>query len=255
MFPNGVGSTGSVTSLDLTWPTGLAAGDWGLLVLVTGGLSTITNPGGWTTHDTDDESTTLRSRVWTRICDGTETGTLTVSWTESLNAALGWIFYRGANTGGTVVNQANVVSATSSSATRTTTSLNAVNATIKDIQIIVDTQSVGLQSWSTSGITERVDVSSTTTPHISMLISDRDCNPGTTPTGNTATGTRTGTAYIGWHLVLNQAPATVYTSPNAATLDSPNRSFAAATPSSVTAATPFEPAGPSTGQIWPRGAV
>ena len=63
-----------------------------------------------------------------------------------------------------------------------------------------------------------------------------------------ATSTRTGTAHIGWHLMLNMAPVTAYSGATAA--DNPQGSFASALPGTVTA---FGPSRPTTGQIFPRG--
>ncbi len=247
-----VGSSAAVTSLDLTWPS-VAANDVAVLAVAIGGLSAITEPGApWTAQDAQD-ATGLRGKLWTRVCTGSESGTFTLSWADAYTAALGWAFYRGVDPTTPVnasANQHNVTFNNSSSTSRSTSSLTAVNFNAKELHVVADTNTAGTQSWALiASTTERFDVSGTASPYISLALGDKELAARETPFGATHTSTRSGTAFIGWHLILNQAMPTAGTTTstiNADTLD-----ILAAVP---TSAASLGPSPVTSGQIWPRGA-
>ncbi len=249
-----VGSSGAVTSLNLTWPS-VAANDVAVLAVAIGGLSTITEPAApWAAQDTRDQ-TGLRGRLWTRVCTGSESGTFTLAWADAYTAALGWVFYRGVDPVTPVTassNQHNVTGDNTSATSRATSGLTAVNINTKELHVVADTNTTGVESWTLVGsVTERFDVSATASPYIGLALGDKEASARETLFGSTHTSARTGTAWIGWHLVLNAAQATAGDTVSDADPDGLLSAFAAAVP---TSAASFGPAPVTTGQIWPRGA-
>ncbi len=249
LWGDGSGPAGTGTSLSLTWPT-VQAGDVVVLALGLGGISTITDPsGGWTAIDNLDQSTTLRTKAWSKVCSGSETGTQSVTWADALTSAGGWAFYRGISTT-TPVGNHNVTGSTASSTSRATTSLASMNNTVREINIVIDTNTTGVESWTApGGFTERVDISGTLSPYIGLTIQDKDTLAGLPMGSSTSTSARTGTAFVAYHFALNQATPTTFT---AANVTGTFANQAPAPPIAQTGAA-FIPR-PSTGQIWPRGA-
>ena len=79
-------SNDNVASATVTFPSGIVDGD--LLVGITQISSddSITYPGGWTLADTLTDGGNVRSSVWYRQADGTESGTFTVTIGDSENS-------------------------------------------------------------------------------------------------------------------------------------------------------------------------
>lgn len=73
-------ATASVTSITVAWPAGIQAGDYAILNWALSSGQTSSSDGGLTLLNQADDSG-LRSRVLTKVCTGTETGSITLTTT------------------------------------------------------------------------------------------------------------------------------------------------------------------------------
>jgi hypothetical protein len=201
-------STGSATSLPVPWASTIN-GDWCLLVVVLGGLAAITNPSGWTAVDSLDEST-LRVKSYWHKCDGSESGSLNVSWGSAQAAVVGMVAYRYADATSPVYGHV-IAGGVSSATSRTDSALASMVMTCEDIRVWADVQTTAVQVWTPpSGYRVRVNTSAPTSPFVSLIICDG--NGPVAPDANqqfvfrTATSSQAGTAYVANHIATQLTP-------------------------------------------------
>jgi len=245
----------AATSAAVPWAS-TTAGDWCLLALVISGLSAVTDPPGWTVLDSWDTSTTLRVKTWWRRCDGTESGTQSVTWAAAQNAAAAMVAYRYLAAIPPVYGHA-ITGTTATTNNWNTQALTSMTRVAEDINIWVTVQSVAPATLATAAVFARAAVSAPSAPYVTMLIGD----PG--PAGPQGGSTQ---AYPARNATLSQS-GTSYAVSHVAALTAVN---SLTEDNFVTAAwAPADPAPaprvvdvltgtskavpPALGQIWPRG--
>lgn len=162
--PTQVGSTGDQTSLNVTKPTGTVENDVMVAVVglsaATGGTQTITAPSGWVQITSTSDSSFSQVTSFYKVATATEPSSYTFSWTTATRAALGLSSYDGVDT-------ADVINVAGASNTGSGTAVTATGATttVKGTWVVAAFASNdNTQNSYTppSGMTERVDVASTT---------------------------------------------------------------------------------------------
>jgi hypothetical protein len=254
-------SSAAVASLAPAYAS-TTANDVALLAVVLSSTTpAITTPAGWAAVDTLDESITLRTKLFSRTLDGTESGSLTVSWTGgTCEAAVAMAAYRGIDLT-TPVYAHGVTGALASGTSRANAAVSSDLRTTLQVGVFCDVQAVMAQAWtaSASPYAKRADASSSATPFVSVMIQDSviDVAPSGTQTlaAKTATSTQTGTAYTAYNVGLLQG----------VTASSQPETFETATFTAAATAAYAPPAVvsylntaaygpiPTTGQLWPRG--
>jgi hypothetical protein len=242
----------AANSVAVPWAS-TTANDICLLALVLGGLSTITDPSGWTAVDTLDESTTLRTKLWWYRCTGSESGSLTVGWTGTAQlATVGMVAYRGIYSGGSPIEAHSVTGSPSTSTSHTNLATPTITNTCLQVCVFCDVQTTAAQSWTPPAtFVERLDTSTTATPFLGLEFTDAAALSGSTTSAGLAARTATSaqsSAYTAFDLGLRI---------NVTALTDPASGGSYVSPfSPVTVITElFQGTQTSltTGQIWPRG--
>lgn len=240
-------TTVAAASIAVPWPAGVVTGDWALLTLALGGLSTITDPSGFTAIDNQDQGS-LRAKFWWHRCTGSETGSLTVTWAAAQQAAAAIAVYRFIDTT-TPVYGHSITGNSSTGTSRATTALGSTARTAADIHIFTDYQTSAAQTWPTppAGYVTRAMQSTQATPFVSVLVADLDpaAPASQSYAARTAVSGQSSLSYVAQHVAALLTPASAavggdYPSTVPWTRGIP-LSFAFA--GSVA---------PLTGQIWPR---
>lgn len=197
-------SSGPVSSLAPAYAS-TTAGDLLLIFASISGLSTFTDPPGFTaiTNGAADAGTVQRGKSWYREADGSESGTAPVAWTGgNQDGAVCMVALRGAEAT-TPVDVASTVGAVSTGTSRGNNPLTPTR-TFWEMSVFADRQATALQAWTPpSGETERLDVCSTAAPFMSIEVADLNAvTAGTGVVTRTATSVQSGTSYIAWHLAV-----------------------------------------------------
>lgn len=180
-------SSGTVNSLAAAWPSAVS-GDVVLCCLAIGGLSTLVDPTGFTATSTVDSSTTLRTKVWQHVCDGTESGSVTASWTGTAQqGSLVFVAYRGVN----VTTPVDITGNNANSTPTTAPNINQTGAnTVSDLQICpiasVNATAVNTTTITATQMVKRADASSTVTPFIGLAVLEGLGVQGAATTGLTS---------------------------------------------------------------------
>jgi hypothetical protein len=234
----------AATTVAVPWAS-TTAGDWCLLTVALSGLSTITDPSGWTASDTLDESTTLRFKSWWHRCDGSESGSLSVSWTGAANAAAAMTAYRYIDAT-TPVYGHNIAGAVSTATSRASSQLASMAATAMDVHVFADVQTTAVQTWTApASCFTRAAVSAAGTPFVSVYVVDAGVStPSSTQlyVARTAVSGQSGTAFVANHVAAKITASSAAEANNYATAG-----WLPAVPVPVFSVPPIS------GQIWPRG--
>jgi hypothetical protein len=251
-------SSTAVNSFTVPWPAGLAANDIVLLAVNIGGLSTLTDPAGFTAITNLDESTTLRSKAWWYRATGSESGSITVAWTGTAQlGAAAAVAYRGCLATATPIHSAsNVTGAVAAGTSRVNTAWTGTfTGPVWEFMFWADVNTTGTSSWNPAGMgnafAERADVATTATPFLSVSAVDgpgSNANPGATRTNVSAVS---GTAWVGYHIGLLPAPASAVAGGGARALTETGVALRAAAGFGQPGF-PSSSSWPAAGQGWPR---
>lgn len=92
-------ATGSVTSGSISYPAGIESGDRGFMAAIyNSSLGTPTTPTGWVLESTHTVTGTTENRLYSRVMDGTETGSLSLAWPGTVQK-MAWSMWVGGNVG------------------------------------------------------------------------------------------------------------------------------------------------------------
>jgi hypothetical protein len=246
------GAATAANAISLTWPV-VAAGDVAVLVGAIGGLSTLTDPTGFSAIDTLDESTVLRAKAWRKVCAGSETGTLSLAWTGTAqNGAAALVVYRGIDPT-TPVHVHGVNGAVAAGTARAASAVANQIQPALEIAAYCDVNTTSAQSWTPpTGMNERADVSSAATPFVSVTVDDILVT-GVTSTmalpARTGTSANSGAEFVAFHIGLLQLVSSV-------TDQSPDGTYLTEHvpgPAMTSIAANSFRVPVTSGQIWPRG--
>lgn len=235
-------SAGNAASATLTHPSA-TAGDVTVLVLAIGSTTpTIPDPAGFIQLRAQlDASTVLRTRTWYRVCDGSESGSISLSWTGgSTSYAAAAIAYRGVDTT-SPIDSSGGVAATGAGTLKSSSSVTQLKNCMS-IRLYCDSQATAAQTAAApgSGYQQRAAAAATAAQFTSVFATDSGAALG--PGANGATSLTLGTsssATVAYNINLTPkagSPASIdpvaYRAQYVKTSNQP----------------------PLVGQLWPRGA-
>jgi hypothetical protein len=199
-------SAGNVASLSAAWPS-TTANDWICLLVAIGSTTpALVDPSGFTAVRNQDAGTVLRTKLWAHKCTGSESGSITASWTGgSTGAALTALAYRNLDT----TSGLDITGSTSSTTAATSRATAGLTPNRNDSQLTTwcDSQTTATQTWPTlaAGMTQRALAASTVTPFVSILAADLlsplGIGSGNLPARTSVSGTSS-PAYAGYNAGL-----------------------------------------------------
>lgn len=201
-----VASAADGASASLAWPAGILAGDVVLLALALGSTTpTPAVPTGFTQVLAGvDVSTTLRTRLWYKKCDGTESGTIALSWSGgSASYAAAALRYRYVDAGSQIDASASNNSAVAGTS-RATPGLTAVRNALS-VHLWCDTTATGPQTWTISGgAAQRAMAAASASASRFVSILAGDVAPAGTGLagGKTSASGISSTAFVGFAVTL-----------------------------------------------------
>lgn len=188
------GSTASEGSHAISYPT-VAAGDLILLWVTTISTTpTITDPSGWTVLDTQDGGTTSRTKVYYKISDGTESGSVTISVTGgTTKMELAMLALRGVDIEHPI--DSHIAASTSTGTSHSPGSLTPSSIDVWNIVWCQDRQSTSAQTFTAPGGYTRLvqDSSASATPWGGLTVCSSEgvisgaTNPAVTCTNSSST--------------------------------------------------------------------
>jgi hypothetical protein len=148
---------GNVSTFDLTWPA-IAAGDVALVFWVMQNTWTPTTPSGFAVTATNDSSNgALRTYIFQKICDGSETGSLTLASTGVNRNAGGMSIYRGCDQT-TPVNQVAWLAETVAGTTHANPAVTPTGDNCCIVTAVFERSTSGTTGWDApAGFVETVD--------------------------------------------------------------------------------------------------
>ncbi len=198
-------TSGGATSLAVSKPASVAAGDLLVAHLTVRNIETLTQPTGFTVVKSMVAGV-WQSAVAVRVADGTEGATFTWAWTSSTKAVSAMTRVTGAHQTSPV----NVVGATGTIASTTTTAAPSVTTTVDDCLLFGFGVSADNNSWTApAGMTERYDTATTNFGDCSHCGNTETL--GVAGVTGTRTHTRTGSEGTAFLVAIAPPPPSVFT--------------------------------------------